>query len=354
MDINFQSILEQSYLGNTVFSYLKAVAVFVVLDLVFKLFRKVLIIRLDAFARSTKTTFDDSIVNALVTIHPRFYDFLAFYVALKYLHFTETVDLIINDVAYVIIVVQIVISLKTIVDYIIKKFLRGDRTEVNDDDQMAFYGISLFAGIILWISGLLWLLSNFGFNITSLAASLGIGGIAIALAVQNILGDIFSSFSIYFDKPFAIGDFIIIGTDMGTVEKIGLKTTRIRTLQGEELVISNKELTSTRIQNFKKMEKRRVVFMLGVTYDTSLDQLKQIPGIIRKIYEEVDGADLDRVHFKEFADFSLNVEVVYYHLSGDYTEYMDIREKINLRIKEEFDKAEIEFAFPTQTLHISQ
>ena len=177
---------------------------------------------------------------------------------------------------------------------------------------------------------------------------------AIALAVQNILGDMFSSFSIYFDRPFEVGDFIIVGDHMGVVKKIGLKTTRIQALQGEEIVISNAELTSTRIRNFKKMQKRRIVFTVGVTYDTPKEKLEKIPSIVATIMAKVENADLDRVHFKEFADSSLNYEIVFYALTGDFGKYMDSRQAINLGLIEAFGKEGIEFAFPTQTVHLAK
>ena len=183
-------------------------------------------------------------------------------------------------------------------------------------------------------------------------AGLGIGGIAIAFALQNILSDIFASFSIYFDKPFKVDDFIIIGDDKGVVKKIGIKSTRIQTLQGEELVISNKELTESRVHNYKKMERRRIVFVFGVTYETPTEKVKKIPSIIKDIIEKTELADIDRVHFKEFADFSLNFEVVYYLKTSDYAEYMDTQQEINLAMKEHFEKEQIEFAYPTQTVFV--
>jgi len=183
---------------------------------------------------------------------------------------------------------------------------------------------------------------------------LGIGGLAIAFALQNILEDMFSSFSIYFDRPFQIDDFIVIGDDMGIVKKIGIKSTRIQTLQGEELIISNKELTGKRIRNFKKMEKRRIVFKFGVVYETSTEKLKKIPGIIKDIMDRAELAEIDRVHFKEFGDFSLNFEVIYYIKSREYIDYMNTQQEMNFAIKERFEQEGIEMAYPTQTLYVNK
>ena len=197
-------------------------------------------------------------------------------------------------------------------------------------------------------------LSNLGYNVTTLVAGLGIGGLAIAFALQKVLEDIFSSVSIYFDKPFEIGDFIIVGEQMGVVKKIGIKSTRIQALQGEEIVISNRELTSVRIQNFKRMEKRRVAFSFGVLYSTSNAKLKKAIEMVKKIVEKAEHADLDRVHFKAFGSSSLDFEVVYYLKSRDYNVYMDTQQEINFAIKEAFEKEKIEFAYPTQTIHLAK
>jgi len=208
--------------------------------------------------------------------------------------------------------------------------------------------------VIVWSVALLMIISNFGINITPLIASLGIGGIAIALALQNILVDLFSAFAIYFDKPFKEGDFIIIGADMGVVKYIGIKTTRIQALGGQEIVISNSELVNSRINNYKKMKKRRVVFSFGVEYGTSSEKLKKINKIVEKIIKDIKNTDLDRIHFNEFGPHSLNYEVVYYINTNDYNIYMDVQQEINLKIKDQFEKEKIIMAFPTQTIHVKK
>ena len=211
--------------------------------------------------------------------------------------------------------------------------------------------------VTIYIFAFLIILYIFEVDLTGAVVGLGVGGIAIALALQNVLSDIFSAFTIYFDKPFEIGDFIIIGSDMGVVKKIGIKSTRIQTLQGEELIVSNNELINSRIQNFKKMKRRRIVFAFGVTYGTPSKKLKNIPEIINNIInkEKMSNIDkLDRVHFKQFGDFSLNFEVVYYLKTGDYNAYMDTQAEINLAIKDAFEKEGIEMAFPTQTIFLNK
>jgi len=208
--------------------------------------------------------------------------------------------------------------------------------------------------VVVWVIGILFLLDNMGFEVSTVVAGLGIGGIAVALAAQTVLGDLFSYFSIMFDRPFVVGDFIIVGDMLGTIEHIGIKTTRIVSLGGEQLVFSNTDLTNSRIRNYKKMQKRRVVFKLGVTYDTSLARMKEIPPLIEGIINKTPDTIFDRAHFSSFGDFNLEIEIVYIVLGSDYNKYMDVQQSINFEIKEEFEKRKIEFAFPTQTLYVNR
>jgi small-conductance mechanosensitive channel len=191
-------------------------------------------------------------------------------------------------------------------------------------------------------------------DFTGAVVGLGVGGIAIAFAVQNQLGDILGTFSIYFDRPFEIGDFIVVGDYSGTVKSIGIRSTRITLLQGEELVISNRELTSASVRNFRKLEKRRVTFIMGVEYDTPLVKLKKIPGIIGDIIKNVPTADLDRVNFTEFGDFSLKFLVIYYVNSPDYGNYLETQQTINFAIKEAFEQEGIGIALPTSSIYLKK
>jgi small-conductance mechanosensitive channel len=196
------------------------------------------------------------------------------------------------------------------------------------------------------------LLENLGVNITGLVAGLGIGGIAVALALQNILSDLFSSFSIMLDKPFVVGDFIVVDEHLGGVEKIGLKTTRIRSLSGEVIVFSNADLLKSRVKNYRHMAERRVAFSVGVTYQTSHDTLRTISTMLADIIREQPKVRIDRVHFKEFGDSALIFEAVYYVTDPGFNTYMDIQQAINLEIYRRFSEAGIEFAYPTRTLYV--
>jgi small-conductance mechanosensitive channel len=197
-------------------------------------------------------------------------------------------------------------------------------------------------------------LSNLGVDVTSLMAGLGVGGIAVAFALQGVLGDLFASFSIFIDQPFKVGDYVQAGTESGTIKKVGMKTSRIKTLSGEELVVPNVDIGSARVRNFSRMEKRRIKYDIGVVYGTSSKKLKEIPGIIKKIVDKEKDASFGRVRFTNFGDSALIFEVLYHINKSDFDLYLEVQERINLGIYEEFEKNKIEFAFPTQTLHINK
>jgi len=230
-------------------------------------------------------------------------------------------------------------------NYIEKKIDGANRNNI-------YQWINRMVEVVIWSIALILFLDNIGIQITSLVTGLGVGGVALAFAAQSILVDLFCSFTIFFDKPFEIGDFIIIGDQMGTVEYIGLKTTRLRALSGEQLILANSDLTKSRIRNYKSMEERRILFNIGVTYDTELDKLKEIPGLIKNIINNIKQTRFGRAHFYAYSASGLDYEIVYFVLSSDYDTYMDINQEIFFRIKEEFEKRGINLAFPTQTLQL--
>lgn len=214
-------------------------------------------------------------------------------------------------------------------------------------------GLIGFAGrIAVWSLVLLLALAQLGFDITALIAGLGIGGVAVALAVQNILGDLFASLSIVLDKPFEVGDFIVVDDLRGTIERVGIKSTRVRSLDGELLVFANADLLKSRIRNFQRMRERRIQFTIGVVYQTSMGKVRDIPRMLREIVERTEKTRFERAHFKEYGDSALVFETVYYVLAPDYNTYMNVQQEINLAIMERFGRERIEFAYPTRTLHV--
>jgi small-conductance mechanosensitive channel len=207
---------------------------------------------------------------------------------------------------------------------------------------------------LLWSVIVLAMLSNIGINITAFIASLGVGGIAIALAAQSVLGDLFASVAIAVDKPFEVGDFIVFGSVAGSVETVGIKTTRIRSIGGEQIVMSNTELLKQTVSNYKRLKERRIVFGFGVTYAATADQAAAIPALVKRVIEGSDRLRFDRAHFKGFGESSLDYEVVYIVLAPDYALYMDQQQRINLELMREFAAIGIEFAFPTRTVYVSR
>jgi small-conductance mechanosensitive channel len=234
----------------------------------------------------------------------------------------------------------------------LKSYVR--RQDQGEEKVKQLGGIMLILNGIIWIIGIIFLFDNLGYNVGTVIAGLGIGGIAIALAAQNILGDLFNYFVIFFDRPFEIGDFIILDDKMGTVEYIGIKTTRLKSLSGEQLIISNSDLTQSRLHNYKRMQRRRIQFDIGIVYQTPLEKVKEVPQIIKNVIASIEGITIDRTHFKAYGDFSLNFQTVYFVESSEYNVYMDKQQLINLKLFEEFEKRKIEFAYPTQSIFLAQ
>jgi small-conductance mechanosensitive channel len=351
----FNDFLQSIYFHNRVIDYITALVVFLLAVLIITVLKNFLIKILRAFARKRSTTIDSRFVQAFQNKMKPIINLLyfgAFYLGLNQLNIPAVLERFINIFIIALLIFYGVRFLLSILAYFLENYWikkESDSTRIT-----AIRGIETFFKITIWSIALIILLDQLGIQVSALVAGLGIGGIAIALAAQNVLGDLFSYFVIYFDRPFEIGDFLIIDSFSGTIENIGIKTTRIRSLGGEEIIFSNTDLVNSRLRNYKRMRKRRVLFKFGVIYQTTLEQLKEIPAIITEILNQVSGATLDRVHFSSYGDFSLDFEVVYYVNGRDYNKYMDIQQEINFKIKEEFEKRDIEFAYPTQTLFLSK
>jgi small-conductance mechanosensitive channel len=328
--------------------------VFLVLTALFWFVRTIVLNRAKALARKTSGTFDDTVVSAVESIRAWVYSLVALFAALQFFSLPETVDLIMSGIFYFAIVWQLIKVASHFSDYFVQRFLEKDLDNdgvVDPGSATASSMVTLIVNIVLWALGTIFVLSNLGIEVTSLVAGLGVGGIAVAFALQGVLGDLFASFSLYFDKPFRIGDLIVIGNDTGTVEKIGIKSTRLRTLQGEEMVVSNTELTTARVQNFKKMSERRIVSEFGITYETPQELVRQVPEIVNRIFKGIDGARLDRVHFTTFADSALIFELVYYVETANYAEYLEKQQMFNFDLMRIFSEQKIDFAYPTQTIY---
>ena len=309
-------------------------------------------------AKKTKTKLDDEIIK---NVKRPIYVLVLFFGLYFFIHnisiIGRYIDQTIIDNIFLLIELLLVAYIFTRVTNVLFAWY-AERQEKREkkSQHILFVFRGIFNAIVYLITFFIFM-GLAGIDLTGLAIGGAATAIVIGFALQHVLSDFFSAFSIYFDKPFEIGDYIVVGEFSGTVKKIGMKSTRVQLLQGEELVLPNSELTKTSVRNFKKMKKRRINFSFGVTYDTPTKKLKEIPNIIRSIIsskklEHVDR--LDRVHFSEFGDFSLNFDVVYYMKSQDFVKYKDTQQEINLKIKEAFEKEGIEMAFPTQTIILNK
>lgn len=279
---------------------------------------------------------------------------------LSLLDFPPRVDKVTSVIVTAFVFLQIVLWADRAVMALLRRLLRAQEPSPADTtlagDTFASPKaiiLSFLARFLLYVILLLLFLDNLGVNITALVTGLGVGGVAVALAVQNILGDLFASLSIAFDKPFEVGDFIVVGEFSGTVEKVGLKTTRVKSISGEQVIIPNSDLLQSRVRNFKRMRERRVVLRFGVTYETPADVVARIPGLVRDIVEtQGEKVRFDRSHFASFAASSLDFEVVYFVLDPEYSLFMDIQQTIGIELMRAFAREHIEFAYPTQTLYL--
>ena len=305
------------------------------------------------FAAATETHWDDAIVNAIKQTRIVFLLVTSLYLGSLFLQLPDRVQSIFQILFIIVLLLQSGIWLTAITTTVMEQY-RQRALEKNPAAATSINAIAFVSKIVIWSALILVALDSMGINITTVVAGLGIGGVAIALAIQNILGDLFASLSIILDKPFVIGDFIILNDYLGRVEYIGLKTTRVRSLSGEQIVFSNSDLLSSRVRNYGRMFERRVPFIIGVTYDTPRDKLKRIPEIIRDVIESQENTRFDRSHFMKYGDYALQFETVYYVLSPDYNIFMDIQQSINLMIHEAFEREQISFAYPTQKLFVSQ
>ncbi|MFZ0614093.1 MAG: mechanosensitive ion channel family protein [Desulfobacterales bacterium] len=344
---SYMTILDRTYWNNAVREYLTAMAIAIAV-MIFLRVAKWGVMRY--FANQSQSEKWDLV--ELTTIVARrtqltFIMIFAIYAGLQILTLPARLLPWIFSIAMAALILQLTLWANALVDYFLSRSQQRNAARVTTLRAAGF-----IVRLVLAVIAAIVILDNIpGVEITALIASLGITGIAVALAVQNILSDLFASLSIVLDKPFVIGDFIIVDTHMGTVENIGLKTTRLRSLSGEQLVFSNNDLLKSRVRNFKRMAERRVVFSIGVTYQTPHGKLKNIPVTIKEIIESQEMTRFDRAHFQGFGDSALTVEVVYYVLDPDYKRYMDIQQAINLAILHSFAEEGIVFAYPTRTLY---
>lgn len=351
--------LRAEVLGNSVSSWLVALAAMTASRALLGALRRLVAMRAGAIASRAVSRIDDALVAVISQTRSFFLWSVSLQAGALVVQLPTRLDRFTRAVTVAALLVQIGIWISAALRGFADRYVRGRE---DDEESVGQRGArqtaastALFvarAGV--WAALLLMLLDNLGVNISALIAGLGVGGVAVALAVQSILGDLFGSITIALDKPFVVGDFIIIDELMGTVEHVGLKTTRLRSLHGEQLVFANADLLRARIKNFKHLSERRVVFSFGVTYETPVEALEAIPALLREIIEAREGLRFDRAHFKSLAASSLDFEAVYYVVSADYGTYMDQQQAINLAVMRALATRGVSFAYPTQTLYLQQ
>lgn len=320
----------------------------VVTFLGFYVLRAILIHHLIRISKKTKNDVDDVVVNILKSINLAFAFVISVLVGLWVYGFNFTDNGFLSIIFIIILTYQVERAVQIIFEYAVNKVAQ------RNGGTNSVHGLKTIISILVWISGILLILATLGYNVTSIVAGLGIGGLAVALALQNILADIFSSFTIFFDKPFVVGDYIKVGETEGEVQKIGLKTTRMQSLRGEEIVISNRELTETRIQNFGKLDRRRVVINLGFAYDSSNKKLEELPDKSKKVVDSIKGLDFGWMRFKEFGSSALIYELIYHVNAGEYDVHVDTQHELHLKLKELFELMKIELAYPSQSIYVKK
>ncbi len=343
-------LLNTIIFGNSIQGWLGALIILVGVFILLVLIKRIIKNRVIRLVKNSENEVDNFIIPVLDQTRWFSYGALGLYLGLYVLELPADLQYWVKAGIQIAFVLQIGFWGSGAINYYINRNVDEKVKEDHGDDATTLDALGLIAKIFLWVILTLIVLDNFNVEINSLIASLGIGGIAVALALQNILSDLFASLTITMDKPFVIGDFVEVDEFEGDVEDIGLKSTRIRSLSGEELIFSNADLLNSRIRNYKRLEKRRISFSVGVVYGTPVDKLKKIPGIVEEIITPINNVDFERVHFKTLGDFSLIYSIVYFVLDPAYASYLDIQQIINLELYQRFEQEGIEFAYPTQTV----
>jgi len=344
---------ETEFLGNDLVGWLTAIAIAIGTYLALRLVVWSMQRWVSKYTHHTSSNIDDIIVGTLGRTKKSLLTVAAVFAGSLALSLSSLPETILQRVAMLALFAQVGFWATDFIDSWITDY-RKRQLESDPGSVTGISAIGFMVKVAVWVVTLLLALDNLGVNITALATGLGIGGIAVALAVQSILGDLFASLSIMIDKPFVIGDYIKVGEFGGNVEQVGLKTTRVRSLLGEQLVFSNTDLLKSRLQNFGRMYERRGSFRIGILYETPRELVAKVPEMIREIVEAQEKTRFDRSHFKEFGDFALIYETVFYMTEPAYALYMDTQQAINEAIMARFETEGIEFAYPTQLLYTAE
>ncbi|HEX5686432.1 MAG TPA: mechanosensitive ion channel family protein [Ideonella sp.] len=340
------------FLGNSLDRWLMAAGAGIVAYLLLRVTLRIVLQRFKRLAERSATRVDDVVVEVLAATRMWVLFAVAVLVFCEMLELSPRWQGRVSQLWFVVMVVQLALWVSRGVGLLLNRHLlrHGQLSQEGASATLLSWGLQT----ALWTTVVLAVLANLGVNITALVASLGVGGIAVALAVQNILGDLFASLAIALDKPFEVGDAIAVGGVSGTVERVGLKTTRIRAHGGEQIVMSNADLLKSAVSNYKRQERRRVVFKFSVSLETSAEQARAIPDIVREVIETREDVTFDRAHLQRIGDGALEYEVVYIVQRADYKYYMDLQQEICLSLIERLQALSIEFAAPKTVLAIPE
>jgi small-conductance mechanosensitive channel len=336
--------------GASATEWLIAAATLLGVYVALALLRRALVRRLGTLAARTTTDWDDLAVQIVERTRWYFILLVATYAATRVLSPPGDLARVLRALAVLIVLVQAGVWGNGIIGFGADHYARK-RGPGDVGTRTTIQAVGYAGRFVLWALLIVTALQNFGINVTALVTGLGIGGIAIALAVQNILGDLFAALAIVLDKPFIVGDSVQVDTINGTIEHVGLKTTRIRSQSGEQIVIANSELLKTRIRNFKRMEQRRVAFNLDLAFDTPPETLAKVSAMVRQVIESHPNVQFDRCHLLAIAETGLRVETVYVVLDPDFNRYADIHHAVNLELIRRFREQRIEFAAPAKSVY---
>lgn len=348
-------MLDTVFLGNTVKEWAFAAATYLVVLIAFLWGRKLLVSRMRWLADKTETTLDDLVVDLLEMVRNPECHLLAFYFASRPLTLPHWLDKSFHAAVIVAVTYRVATMLQRVARYAVAEgLLKGhaqDQAYLHTTRTLAYV-----VDFVVWAGALLFALSNLGFNVSSMLAGLGIGGIAVALAAQAVLGDLFAAIALYLDRPFVIGQTITFGDSTGTVEQIGFKTTRIRSVNGELLIVPNSQLASAKIQNWAHMSERRAVLTFSAACGTPPAKLAALPGKIREVIQAAggEGVTIDRVHLARLGASSVDFEAVYMAKTPEYGVHMDIQQRVLLGVLELFEREGVEIPYPTQTVRLEK
>jgi small-conductance mechanosensitive channel len=337
------------FYGNPAGAWIVALSILAATVAVMLVGRRVLVGRLGKWAARTATDLDDLVVDLVRRTRLYFIVMVGVIAGSLALALPAATRQGLRTAMVVALCLQAIVWGNGVIQFWVDRYTVR-RVNVDGATATTVNALGYLARFVFWIVILLLALDNFGVDVTTLVTGLGITGIAVALAVQNILGDLLGALSIVVDKPFVVGDAITVDQFTGTVEHIGLKTTRVRSLSGEQIVFSNADLLKARIRNHKRLVERRVLFVNGVSYETPREKLERIPAMLRDIVLAQQPVRFDRSHLRSFGESAIEFETVYYVLTDDYNRYMDIQQAVNLEILRRFEQEEIQFAFPTRTI----